>query len=185
MSGIHACASIMLVRALTADDALSFRALRLAALEDSPSTFASDHDDERNRASDDIAGWLTLTDRQAVFGAFEDGQLIGVAGVRRDVFRGHRHKAHLWGVCVAPGNRGAGVGSKVLTEALGFAKNMPGVTHVHLTVASTNVNAIRLYRSLGFEEIGRESGSIFDDDATDDATHDELHLCLALRPSRA
>lgn len=163
---------------MTPDDARSFQSLRLSALEQSPSLFASSYQEERHRPREDVAEWLMLTEKQAVFAAFKGDRLIGVAGMRRDVFRGHRHKVHLWGVYVVPGRRRAGVSRKLVTEAIGFTKDMPGVTQVNLTVAASNVIAIRLYRSLGFEGFGRESRSIVADDAPDD----DLRMCLRLAP---
>jgi ribosomal protein S18 acetylase RimI-like enzyme len=158
----------MLVRALTREDAPSFQSLRLSALKLSPSLFASSYEDEKHRSPDDVIDRVMQTENQAVIGAFTEDQLIGIVGVRRDLFPQHRHKAHVWGMYVAPGYRGAGVSRMLMSEAIGFAKNMRDVTQVHLAVASANDIAIRLYRSLGFEESG----------IADDAFDDDLCMCL-------
>jgi ribosomal protein S18 acetylase RimI-like enzyme len=160
----------MLVRAFTPGDARSFQSLRLFALEESPASFASTYDEEKNRSLDDVIERIKATDRQAVFGAFIDERLIGMAGVRRDFLPEHRHKAHLWGMYVAPDARGAGVSRLLAAQAIDCARHMPGVTQMHLNVAAKNTVAIRLYRSLGFEALERESRSIFGGD--------DLRLCL-------
>ncbi|BCQ28312.1 GNAT family N-acetyltransferase (plasmid) [Caballeronia sp. NK8] len=166
----------MFVRALTPADAESFQSLRLSALQLSPSSFASTYDDEKNRSLDEIAARLILTEKQAVFGAFDEEHLVGIAGVRCNVFRAHEHQAHLWGVYVAPGCRGAGVSRRLLAEAIGFAHEMAGVTQLHLTVASDNAVAIQLYQSLGFDTLTCEPDSIFSDCARDD----DVLMCLRL-----
>ncbi|SAL60352.1 N-acetyltransferase GCN5 [Caballeronia arvi] len=158
----------MLVRALTREDAQAFQSLRLSALTLSPASFASSYEDEKHRSPDDVIDRVIQTENQAVFGAFAEDQLVGVVGVRRDLFPQHRHKAHVWGMYVAPGYRGAGVSKMLMSEAIGFAKNMQGVTQVHLAVAAANDVAIRLYRSLGFEESG----------LADDTFDDDLCMCL-------
>jgi ribosomal protein S18 acetylase RimI-like enzyme len=170
----------MLVRALTSDDASSFQSLRLFALQESPASFASTYDDEKDRSRDDITERLTGTDNQTVFGAFEEERLVGIAGVRRDPFRQHRHKAHLWGMYVAPDQRGAGVSKLLMAHAIRFAKHMPGVTQLNLTVAADNAVAFALYRSIGFEELDRESASLF----ADDARADDILMCLRFTPPR-
>ncbi|WP_235024403.1 GNAT family N-acetyltransferase [Caballeronia cordobensis] len=172
--------SFMLVRALTPEDAWSFQSLRLSALTLSPASFASTYEDEKNRSLDDVAARIAHTGNQAVFGAFAEDRLAGIVGVRRDPFPQQRHKAYVWGMYVAPGHRGMGVSRMLLENAIGFAKNMPDVTQVHLAVAAANDVAIRLYRSFGFEEIDREASSIFADDAPDD----DLNMCLYLTHSR-
>ena len=170
----------MLVRALTPDDASSFQSLRLFALQESPASFASRYDDEKDRSRDDIAERLIASENQTVFGAFEEERIVGIAGVRRDLFREHRHKAHLWGMYVAPDQRGAGVSRLLMAHAIRFAKQMPGVTQLNLTVASDNAIAFALYRSIGFEEIGRECASLF----ADDSPADDILMCLRFTPPR-
>ncbi|SAK43419.1 N-acetyltransferase GCN5 [Caballeronia pedi] len=166
----------MFVRALTPADAASFQSLRLSALKLSPSSFASTYDDEKNRSLDDVAARLIHTEEQAVFGAFDEERLVGLTGVRRNAFRAHGHQAHLWGVYVTPGCRGAGVSRKLLAEAIQFAREIPGVTQVHLTVAADNAVAIQLYRSLGFDTLACEPDSIFSDGTRDD----DVLMCLHL-----
>lgn len=78
---------LMLVRALTPEDAWWFQSLRLSALTLSPASFASTYEDEKNRSLDDVAARIAHTENQAVFGAFVEDRLAGIVGVRRDPFR--------------------------------------------------------------------------------------------------
>ena len=65
------------VRRLTPNDAVLYRTLRLEALENNPEAFASTHDAERQRP----VGWFAESvERTAVFGAFRETTLVGIAG---------------------------------------------------------------------------------------------------------
>jgi ribosomal protein S18 acetylase RimI-like enzyme len=164
----------MLIRALTSDDARSFQSLRLSGLQEAPASFASSYEDEKDGSHDEFAERLTANEDRAVLGAFEHDRLVGIAGVRREGLRKYRHKVILWGVYVDPGSRGTGVSRMLLTEAINFARKMPGVTQVNLTVTAGNAIAIQLYRLLGFNEFGHEPNSIF----ADGTLHDELYMSL-------
>lgn len=170
----------MPVRILSPADVPSFRSLRLAGLQRDPAFFASSYEDEKNRSVDELSARLIATEDRAVFGAFDGGRLAGIAGVYRHEPRKYRHKAHLWGVYVDPLYRGAGIGSALLSEAIGFARAMHGVTQLNLTVSAANPTAIRLYRSLGFDVFGEEPDSLF----ANGALHDELHMALRFAKPR-
>lgn len=164
----------MPVRILTPDDAASFRSLRVAGLQQAPAFFSSSYEDEQDRPDDEWKTHLIATEDNAVFGAFYHNRLVGIAGVRRSETRKYRHKAYLWGVYVDPDSRGTGVGKTLLSEAIGFARNMRGVTQLNLTVTADNPVAIRVYESLGFDAFGREPDSL----CADGTLHDELHMSL-------
>jgi len=51
--------------------------------------------------------------------------------------------------------RGKGVGRRLLDAALEFARATSGIDHVDLATFGDNAAALALYRSAGFEEIGR------------------------------
>jgi len=65
------------LRMLGPEDACAFRALRLEALERHPCAFAAAYDEESGQSAADVAERLV---RQAAFGGFVDGALVGVAG---------------------------------------------------------------------------------------------------------
>jgi len=50
---------------------------------------------------------------------------------------------------------GIGVGTRLMTELINFAKNSGKIEVLHLGVKADNASAIALYKKLGFEEIGR------------------------------
>lgn len=147
----------MNIRPFTAADAAAFQALRLAALQDAPTAFASSYEEEKDRPLDKVAARLAAQpDESCVFGAWVDGALAGMVGVKRDEHRKLRHKAFIWGVYAAPEFRGRGVGQRLMQAALDHAAGWPGLHQVYLGVNAANQPAIRLYERMGFATYGRE-----------------------------
>ncbi|AJD90245.1 hypothetical protein JMA_09280 [Jeotgalibacillus malaysiensis] len=56
--------------------------------------------------------------------------------------------------------RGKGIGKALLQELLNWAEHNPYIEKVSLGVLSTNINAISLYKKMGFIEEGRKVGEI-------------------------
>ena len=109
-------------------------------------------------------------------GAFEDGRLIGIAGLHREEQAKLSHKAVLWGVYVAPEARKRGAARKLLARAIEEAASMPGLTQINLSVNSANAAALALYEGLGFSPFGLERGYL----QVDGVLHDEIHMVRAL-----
>lgn len=63
-------------------------------------------------------------------------------------------EAHLLNLAVDPGFQGRGFGGRLLDHVLSETQHTP-VQQVFLEVRASNVAAIRLYHSRGFNEIGR------------------------------
>lgn len=83
-----------------------------------------------------------------------------------------RHKAHIWGMYVAPEVRRGGHGSALLLFALERARQMSGVDQVNLGVNARNEAARALYESCGFTGFGTERGSL----KIGEVAHDEHHM---------
>ena len=168
----------MQIRILGPDDATVFQALRLQGLLEWPSAFASSHAEEVDTPIADIATRLIARDDGAKFGAFEGEQLVGIAGLQRETMAKLAHKAYIWGVYVAPDARKHGVGRLLLERVLSHARDVLQVRQVNLGANSSNVAAIALYRSLGFEQFGLERNFML----LDGKLHDEIHMVHFLRP---
>jgi ribosomal protein S18 acetylase RimI-like enzyme len=106
------------------------------------------------------SAWVSLPHEEAIVG---HAQLI-----RRGPARGHLAR-----VAVAPTRRGQGHGRAIVTAVLAHAASL-GLDLVTLNVYRDNERGIRLYRSLGFEEL---------DSPADQAP--SLTLCLARSTSSA
>ncbi|MFM0529986.1 GNAT family N-acetyltransferase [Paraburkholderia strydomiana] len=166
----------MLIRLLNPNDAASFQSLRLQALREAPTSFASSYEEEVDRSLNVIRSQLTTRDDRGVFGALDETRLVGIAGLGRENLRKLSHKAFLWGVYVAPDVRGSGISRRLIAVALDFAKSVPGITQVNLTANATSTAAINVYASLGFQQFGMERHSLM---VSGDA-YDELHMSLRL-----
>ncbi len=53
---------------------------------------------------------------------------------------------------------GKGLGRLLINEVISSVKKMPDIDQINLTVVEHNYNAIRLYKSVGFEIIARGEG---------------------------
>ncbi len=57
-----------------------------------------------------------------MFGAYAEGTIVGMAGLRRQVGQKDSHKAYVWGMYVQPDCRGTGIGSALLHELILVSK---------------------------------------------------------------
>jgi ribosomal protein S18 acetylase RimI-like enzyme len=148
-------ANILEIRPLAENDHAAFRRLRLEATADSPTAIAPTYQEEAGRTDEENRARIRRTDTQAVFGAFIDGQLAGIAGLRREPLEQLRHKATLWGVFIRPERRHEGLARALLSHVLSYARE-EGVLQVQLCVNAENARARSLYHSLGFATYGLE-----------------------------
>ena len=167
----------MKIRSLERADAALFQALRLRGLLECPSAFASSYEEECGLALEEIGERLNPTPGRVVLGAFEEAQLVGILGLMREHHIKLAHKAFLWGMYVAPEVRHRGIGRELVGEALRHAATMANVRQVYLGVNAINLPAVNLYKSMGFEEFGREPGFML----LNDVLHDEIHMVCVLR----
>lgn len=143
------------IRALVSSDAGAYQALRLFALQESPTAFGSSHGEECDRTIEQVVGLLCGSQERTFFGCFDAGNLIGVVGVGREQGSKERHIAFIRSMFVAPGYRGKGAGKQLLLAALDQVAQWASVEQVTLAVTATNEPALSLYKSCGFIEVGR------------------------------
>lgn len=147
------------IRILGADDAPAYQALRLHGLRESPRAFGSTYEGEVDTPLQEIAERLArgAAGESVMFGAFDDGgALVGLAGLARGTSLKTRHRAGVWGMYVAPGARGGGVGRALVAALIAHARSLGGVERVVLGVEAGNEPARALYRAVGFETYGIE-----------------------------
>ena len=140
----------ILVRRLAPGDIQLFRAVRIAALEDSPDAFGESLDAARQ--SDWVArtaSGAAFSDR-GVFVALEDEQAIGMVFVRCET---PPAAAFLGGMWVHPLFRRRGVGRALVVHGLEFLRST-GQRAVSLWVTSAHTEVLSFYRTLGFRETG-------------------------------
>jgi ribosomal protein S18 acetylase RimI-like enzyme len=122
-----------------------------------------------------VRGLLKPQPESVVFGAYAQG-LIGMLGLSRANQRKVAHKAKLWGMFVVPACRQQGVGIRLLDAAICYARNLDGVTSIHLSVSESAAAARRLYEKAGFETWGIEPDAIRFENRSDGERHMRLPL---------
>ena len=140
------------------DNAMIFKAVRLRALQDSPSAFASTYERESQRP--DLHWIQRATEwnsgaKSTGFLAIEDGhdEACGIAGGYFDDDGSGPYLISMW---VAPNHRRHGVGKRLVDAVLGWARSR-GAKQITLEVTTTNGPAVRFYESLGFVRTGKVS----------------------------
>ncbi len=147
----------MNIRQLAAHDAPVYQPLRLRALREHPEAFGSSPEDEQPLPLEQVARRLEDTSGNSVsFGAWLDGQLVGIVSLYRSPRPKTRHKALLGGMYVAPEARGNRIGKALLEHTLSYARTMGGLEDVTLAVTVGNNAARRLYLGAGFVPYGVE-----------------------------
>lgn len=149
-----------MIRELAPDDAEAFFALRRRALSDVPLAFASSPEDDLIADVAAAREHLARAPESVIFGAFDGDTLVGCVGLYRDRHLKSAHKAHLWGLYVAPGSRRQGVASRLVDAAVAHARTLPGVEAVQLGVSGAAADARRLYDRLGFGVWGTDPDAL-------------------------
>ena len=145
------------IRQLAANDAPVYQPLRLRALREHPEAFGSSPEDEQPLPLEQVARRLEDTSGNSVsFGAWLDGQLVGIVSLYRSPRLKTRHSAILGGMYVAPEARGNRIGKALLEQTLSYARTMDGLEDVTLAVTVGNNAARRLYLDAGFVPYGVE-----------------------------
>jgi GNAT superfamily N-acetyltransferase len=146
------------VRRLLPADAVPYREIRLEALRLAPEAFSSTLASESGAPESWFAARL---DDGALFGAFIDDNLLGIAGLFVREGGKEAHKGILWGMYVRPGARRIGIGSRLVEAVIDHAR--PRIEAIMVAVVSSNEPARRLYSALGFVEYGIEKNALKED----------------------
>jgi ribosomal protein S18 acetylase RimI-like enzyme len=165
-------ADAAILRALTEEDAVVFRELRLRALREDPVPFLASYEEEAPRTIAEVAALLRASRAGTeILGAFRGVVLVGALGFYRHAHLKARHRASLWGMYVVPEERRRGTGRALVLEAIGRLRAVEGIRQVELTVVATEEPARRLYRAFGFRVQGvlrratMSAGVYFDEEA--------------------
>jgi len=151
----------IIIRHATPADAMLFRELRLEALQDSPTAFSADYQQNLNHAAKYWEERLTMEEDEAtIFLAEHQGKLIGMTGIARGGSPKTRHGAWIWGIYVTPAWRGLRIAEGLINSCCTWAKERK-ILLVKLGVAATNKPAIRCYERCGFTTYGTEPRAIF------------------------
>lgn len=144
-------------------------------LVDSPWAYGASPEDDRARDAGHLRSVLEDPD-SAILVVESAGVMVAAAGVVREARLKRRHIATMWGVYVAPCERGKGLGRVVVAAAIQTARGMDGVRWVHLSVSQNAPVARKLYESMGFRAWGTEPDAL----RVGGSSWAEAHMALEL-----
>ena len=148
------------VRPIAANDWRAYRAIRLRALQDSPSAFGSSWAQETTWG-DEV--WSTRAQASASGEAGRGFFAIDHEADHHQAICGlvwsmlaptDPTTAHIYSMWVDPNTRGRGAGKALLTQCIDWARQA-GARQVRLSVTAGNSPALRLYQALGFAPLGQ------------------------------
>jgi ribosomal protein S18 acetylase RimI-like enzyme len=140
---------------LSSDDWKSYKELRLKALKEEPQGFDASFEDFVEKPDE---YWIEktgiLVDNEHISLVAKDGEkVVGIICSDFSKNKKVRHIADVSFLYVLPESRGKGVGKKLLMAVLEEVKSNPEIVKVNLRVCSEQKVAVRLYKSVGFEEV--------------------------------
>jgi ribosomal protein S18 acetylase RimI-like enzyme len=147
-------AAVPVIEQISAENLLAFKAVRLRALQDSPSAFGSTYARESQFPD---AEWLKRAERWSGdtgvgYLAMELQIPCGIAGAFLDEH--NPAQVHLISMWVAPTHRRTGLGRALVGAVQAWARMRGGHT-LQLMVTSNNFAAIEFYKRIGFSMTGR------------------------------
>ncbi len=145
----------IIIRKLQPHESSIYREVRLSCLKNVPQYFGSTYEEE---ALNPRLMFETFIENGApdhvMFGAFDEGRLIGITGFNRMARQRAMHRGEIVQVYVDSKYRGQNLGEKLIRRALEYAFTLDGIEQVQLSVIASNQTAIQLYEKLGFKTFG-------------------------------
>ena len=111
--------------------------------------------DNELEIDDAVRRWISFHQIKSSITVEVDGKPCGLATLYLQAYKKLLHQAE-FGIIVAPGFRGKGVGTFLIKSLMRLGKERFRLELLHLQVYAENP-AIRLYKRMGFREFGKQT----------------------------
>ena len=146
-----------MIRLLTPGNAADYRQLRLTALSSDPKAFLSSFESEQKIPLENFAHKLFRNTTPPIYGYYgylnEKQELVGCIHLANEWIFKRRHIATLNELYVLPYFRRRGIAAVLVEHCLNLLKTIPNKEQVELHVNSDNLQAVKLYKKLGFFQV--------------------------------
>lgn len=142
-------------RQLQPNESNSYRELRLECLELYPKNFGSDYQDEKKKDKVFFQSYIERSDSDSfVMGGFDAEKLIAICGFHRWESEKTQHRGRIIQLYVSKEYQRKNIGHDILKSILNTAFQKDGIEQIELGVITTNYEAEKIYKKIGFEEYG-------------------------------
>ena len=152
--------STIIIRELSAKDAVKFWELRLRGLQEELHAFEKSYEECKDDPISEVEKRLISNENSFIFGAFYGDKIIGTTGFYRYSGVKVAHKGVIWGVYLLNEYRGQGIAKKLLLDVIEKARKLGDVELIHLGVNPANPPVVKLYESVGFTKWGEEKHAL-------------------------
>ena len=168
----------MAIELLDPSHAAGYCRLMLEAYERHPEAFVSTI---TRRDLVPLSWWQSQLDDEfsELYGAFIEGELVGIVGLAFEPWAEAQHKATLFGLYVCERFRGQGLGEQLVQAVVSLAEQEPDIKVIELTVSANSTAALALYKRCGFEQSGLEDCAIRVGEDYYDRVHMRRRLTVA------
>jgi len=141
---------MQIVTKLPDDRWSEYRDLRVQALKDVPQAFLDEPEDAKKL---EAKAWQQKMKNMTF--AEERGKLVGMIGAYQDEKKKLQHVVNVVSFYVLPEYRSKGVGKTLLQAIIDNYQKNPDVKKLQLGVTTTQKPAQHVYKTLGFEQVGK------------------------------
>ncbi len=163
------------VKVLTEENIEQYMDLRLEGLKNTPEAFGSSYEEEILYSKQNMLKRLN-EENVTVFGAYEEGRLLGVVSLLFETHSKLKHRSRIFGFYIDDRYRNSGIGRSLIKRAVDEARKTESIEQIYLNVVTTHFIAKRLYKSLGFHSYAIEKKAL----KVDDKYFDEELMVLFL-----
>ena len=143
------------IRKLQPDESNSYRELRLQCLKNYPMHFTSNYLDEQAKEKLFFQTNIEQSNpNNFVIGAFLKNTLVGISGFNSYDRTKIEHKGRIIQAYVNPDYQGQQVGFNLIKSTIDEAFKINDIEQIEIDVITSNTNAEKLYKKIGFTEYG-------------------------------